>query len=107
MRIDYRSMLTMALLACLSLNAAAKPRKAPDALKLRNEYVARVQQQTALPEAPQNGSLWTPGAALQDMSGDYKASRLNDTIRILVSATTSAKSSGDVSQDRSLTAMRQ
>jgi flagellar L-ring protein precursor FlgH len=104
MRIDYRSMLTMALLACLSLNAAAKPRKEPDALKLRNEYVARVQQQTALPEAPQNGSLWTPGAALQDMSGDYKASRLNDTIRILVSATTTAKSSGDVSQDRSLTA---
>jgi flagellar L-ring protein precursor FlgH len=38
------------------------------------------------------------------MSGDYKASRLNDTIRILVSASTSAKSSGDVSQERSLTA---
>lgn len=104
MRIDSRSMLTVALIVCLGLSAAAKPKKQPDTLKLRNEYVERVQQQTALPETPQNGSLWTPDAALQNISGDYKASRLNDTIRILVSATTSARSSGDVSQDRSFTA---
>lgn len=104
MRIDCRLILTVALLVCLGLSAAAKEKKQPDALRLRNEYVERVQQQTALPETPQNGSLWTPGAALQNISGDYKASRLNDTIRILVSASTSARASGDVSQERSLTA---
>jgi flagellar L-ring protein FlgH len=93
----------VAVLLCFAAGAEAKAKK-PKFENLRNQYIARVQQQALPPEAPQTGSLWSPGAALLDMTGDYKARKLNDTIIIVVSESTSATSSGDVSQNREFSA---
>lgn len=54
-----------------------------------------------MPEAhPTTGSLWSPGAELNDVSLDYKARRLNDTLVILVSVKTSAAQNADVNSQR-------
>jgi flagellar L-ring protein precursor FlgH len=71
--------------------------------QLRAEYIARLQQQYAQPiEDGSLGSLWTSGAFLGDVSADYKATHLNDTITIVASVQTTAAQSGSVDSERSL-----
>lgn len=86
--------------ACFTpLRAGAKSKKNPELL--RAEYVARLQQQT-LPQQQQRelGSLWVSNSPLGDLSTDYKARGLNDTIVISVSVRTSASQSGSVNSQR-------
>lgn len=69
---------------------------------LREEYLARVQEQETT--APQRtlGSLWTPGED-SELSNDYKARKLNDTVVIVVSVATTASQSGTVNSSRATT----
>jgi flagellar L-ring protein FlgH len=82
------------------LSASAKP----DSQKLRADYIARMQQQSATVETTTLGSLYTPNGAFTDMSADYKAHRLGDIVTLLVSETTAAQSTGDVNNSRSFQA---
>jgi flagellar L-ring protein precursor FlgH len=71
--------------------------------QLRTDYIARLQQQDIHSVSGQTvGSLWTPGNTLGDLSTDYKARKLNDTIIILVSVQTTAAQSGDSSYQRTV-----
>lgn len=67
----------------------------------REEYIARIQQQTApVPSDTPVGSLWTNGGALTNMQMDYKASRLNDLVTIIVLQNTTAQATGNTSTQR-------
>jgi flagellar L-ring protein precursor FlgH len=74
-----------------------------DPTQLRNDYITRLQQQD-VKSAPDRtvGSLWSPSNSLGDLSIDYKARKLNDTIVILVSVQTTAAQSGDSSYSRTV-----
>lgn len=69
--------------------------------QLRQDYLARLEQQNA-PVATERsvGSLWRPDGALDDLSVDYKASRLNDVVVVQVSVQTTAAQSGNVNSQR-------
>jgi flagellar L-ring protein FlgH len=101
-------LLVMLLAAGLFLSgmASAFPRtkQKQDSDKLRSDYLARLQTQTALPEATTLGSLYTANGAYTDMSADYKARRIGDVVTLLVSETTAASSIGDVNNSRTFQA---
>jgi len=79
-----------------------KSKTSPD--QLRIDYIARLQQQDVHASSGQTmGSLWSPSATLGDLSTDYKARKLNDTIVILVAVQTTAAQSGDSSYQRTVT----
>jgi flagellar L-ring protein FlgH len=81
--------------------APAIAKTKPTQQELRQEYLARVQQQrVAQPETRSLGSLWAPGAPLGQLSTDYKARGLNDIITIVVAELTSAQSSGNLNSQR-------
>jgi flagellar L-ring protein precursor FlgH len=98
------------LLACLLLFAFASPafagapkksKNSPE--QLRSDYITRLQQRDVPAVSGGTvGSLWTPGNTLGDLSTDYKARKLNDTIVILVSVQTTAAQSGDSSYSRTV-----
>ena len=88
-------------LAC-SASVLKQPKKTPD--QLRAEYVDKVAQNYTEPEASRStGSLWTPGGLLTDVSVDYKARSLHDTLTVLVSVQTTAAQSGAVNNSRAFT----
>ena len=67
--------------------------------ELRTDYISRVQEQQ-MPAAERTvGSLWT-SSDLSELSSDYKARRLNDTVVILVGVQTKAAQTGDVNSSR-------
>ena len=66
---------------------------------LRSDYIARLQEENAPKSQRTVGSLWTPGD-VSDLSSDYKARKLNDTVVILVAVQTTAAQSGDVNSAR-------
>jgi flagellar L-ring protein FlgH len=68
--------------------------------QLRSEYIARLQEQDTQAEPHTVGSLWTPGGSLSDMSTDYKARHVNDTLVIVVSVQTTAAQNADVNSSR-------
>ncbi len=72
-----------------------------DPQKARADYVARMQQQTSAPptDVPL-GSLWTANGALTNLQSDYKASRLNDVVTIVVVQRTTAQATGNVGTQR-------
>ena len=68
-----------------------------------SDYITRLQQRDVPAVSGQTvGSLWTPGNTLGDLSTDYKARKLNDTIVILVAVQTTAAQSGDSSYSRTM-----
>jgi len=68
------------------------------------DYIARLQQQDVqAPSGQTLGSLWSPGNTLGELSTDYKARKLNDTITILVGVQTTAAQTGDSSYQRTMT----
>ncbi len=72
-----------------------------DPQKTRADYVARMQQQTTAPPAEVTmGSLWTSNGALTNLQADYKASRLNDVVTIVVVQRTTAQATGNVGTQR-------
>jgi flagellar L-ring protein precursor FlgH len=92
------------LLALPSLSVAKLPKKSKSSPEhLRADYITRLQQQDVHAATGQTvGSLWTPGNTLGDLSTDYKARKLNDTIVILVAVQTTAAQSGDSSYQRTV-----
>lgn len=95
-------LLALLALGC-SLVAQAKPKK-QDQQSARDEYIQRVQSQFAPQQEPTTlGSLWTPDGALAQMSSDYKARKLNDTVLINVVHSTTAQTSQDVTTERDFT----
>src|SRR4051812_47070143 len=83
-----------------SAPAWSKPKpKTPAAL--RTDYITRLQQYAAPPvEQRTVGSLWSSQNSLGDLSADYKARHLNDTITIHVAVQTTAAQSGTVDTSR-------
>jgi flagellar L-ring protein precursor FlgH len=72
-----------------------------DPQKTRADYVARMQQQISSPPADVTlGSLWTSNGALTNLQADYKASRLNDLVTIVVVQRTTAQATGNVGTQR-------
>jgi flagellar L-ring protein precursor FlgH len=79
--------------------AQARTKKPSSPAELRSDYVSRLQEQE-MPKAEHTlGSLWVSGDA-SDLSSDYKARKLNDTVVILVSVQTTAAASGNVNSSR-------
>lgn len=68
--------------------------------QLRADYLVRVGGMGIAPEGRTEGSLWEPGAPLEDLSSDYKARRLNDTVEVLVGVQTVAAQAGSVNNQR-------
>jgi flagellar L-ring protein precursor FlgH len=95
----------LACLLLLAVTVVAEPRvpkkskNSPD--QLRTDYITRLQQQDVHASSGQTmGSLWSSSSTLGDLSTDYKARKLNDTIVILVAVQTTAAQSGDSSYQR-------
>jgi len=95
-----RTVIAVSLVAFLYSQAAdARTSKKNSPAQLRSDYIARLQEQEA-PKAERTvGSLWIPGD-VEDLSSDYKARKLNDTVVILVAVQTNAAQSGDVNSAR-------
>jgi flagellar L-ring protein precursor FlgH len=102
--LGWRHLCAATLLGAMIAPAAAagifnKAKKDP--AQLRTDYLTRLQEvDEHATEGRTVGSLWSPGGALSDLSIDYKARKLNDTIVILVSVQTTAAQSGDSSYQR-------
>jgi flagellar L-ring protein precursor FlgH len=101
--LTYSKRATLALLF-LSLGmtswARVKPEKRPPQ-DLRADYLVRLNEQyMPPPQARTVGSLWSSANALGDLSTDYKARNVNDTIVVQVSVQTTAAQSGDVNSAR-------
>jgi flagellar L-ring protein FlgH len=94
------------LLTCLALGTitvqASNPKtsKKNSPAELRSEYIARLQEQEPAPVSNTVGSLWNAGGDMTDISADYKARKLNDTVVILVAVQTTAAQTGDVNSQR-------
>jgi flagellar L-ring protein precursor FlgH len=94
--------IVLAMALASTARAGFKPKTA---LQTREEYLSRVQQQQALAPVPTTvGSLWTNGGALTDLSTDYKATHLNDTIIIQIVQETVSEATGATTTGRDLAA---
>jgi flagellar L-ring protein precursor FlgH len=96
----------VAILALLATaHAWAKLPLSRNPQKTREDYIARIQQQTTAPpsDAPL-GSLWVSGGALTSLQTDYKASRLNDLVTIVVVQNTTATATGNTTTQRDFNA---
>ncbi|MGP8258699.1 MAG: flagellar basal body L-ring protein FlgH [Acidobacteriaceae bacterium] len=100
----HRLIAILLVVAVTPLAAAASTKKAKSQSdQLRAAYIARLQQQDIHAVSGQTvGSLWTPVNTLGDLSTDYKARKLNDTIVILVAVQTTAAQSGDSNYQRTV-----
>jgi len=79
----------------------AKVFTAKDPQQTRAAYIARVEQEGGVTQtAATLGSLWYPGAAYSELSTDYKARNLGDTVTLVVVEKTAAQSTGDVNGQR-------
>ena len=79
--------------------ASAKGNKKTSPAELRTDYISRLQEQEPAKPERTTGSLWT-SSEVSDLSTDFKARKVNDTVVILVSVQTSAAQSGDVNSQR-------
>jgi len=75
--------------------------KFKDPAQTRADYIAHLQDQPAAPAKMTAGSLWAAGGAFTDLTADYKARKVGDTVSIQVTLQTTAQSQGDVNQQRS------
>ena len=99
---------TQGVLTLFLLLAAAGPAQAvkftkppKDTPQLRAEYLARLQEQNLPPPDQRSvGSLW----ALGDLSADYKARNLNDTVTLVDGVQTTAAQSGTSDSQRTFSA---
>lgn len=87
------------VLTAMASNVEARTNKKSNTTELRSDYLTRVQEKE--PPKPERtvGSLWV-ASDVSDLSSDYKARKLNDTVVILVSVHTTATQSGDVNSQR-------
>ncbi len=96
-------LLVPALLAG-SAEAGVKLPKKKTAQELRSDYLTRLHEQyMPPPDARTAGSLWSAANSLGDLSSDYRARNVNDTIIVQVSVQTTAAQSGNVNSQRTFT----
>ncbi len=92
------------LLLSLARESQALPKMKPakkSAQELRADYLTRLHEQyMPPPDARTVGSLWSAANALGDLSSDYRARNVNDTIVVQVSVQTTAAQSGNVDSER-------
>jgi flagellar L-ring protein precursor FlgH len=97
--------LLIGVLLVLAITPLAKSEKAKksknNSQQLRADYITRLQELDghAVSETTV-GSLWSQSNTLGDLSTDYKAHRVNDTIVIVVAVQTTAAQSGNSSYQR-------
>jgi flagellar L-ring protein precursor FlgH len=99
-RVAALSALTALMAGMLAVPCAnAKEKRKTTPAELRTDYIARLQEQEPVKPEHTVGSLWTSND-LSDLSSDYKARKVNDTVVILVSVQTTAAQSGNVTSQR-------
>jgi flagellar L-ring protein precursor FlgH len=86
-------------MAAISARGARTSKKISPA-QLRSDYIARLQEQDNVASPHTTGSLWSPGGSFNELSVDYKARKLNDTVVILVAVQTTAAQNKDVNSSR-------
>lgn len=87
--------------ACATTPLVAKKTNPQNSDNSRAAYIARVQQQESQGKVITTmGSLWVPGGAYNELSSDYKARNIGDTVTLVVLEQTSAQSTGDVNSQR-------
>ena len=90
-------------LSAVCLPAGIKPVK-KTSQELRADYLTHLNEQYMPPPNPRTvGSLWSAANALGDLSSDYRARNVNDTIIVQVSVQTTAAQSGNVDSERTFT----
>lgn len=100
-RIHWRITSLALLLATGAVPAhAGKASKKETPAQIRSEYIQRLQEQEPAVSAHTTGSLWSPGGAFDELSVDYKARKLNDTVVILVAVQTTAAQNKNVNSSR-------
>ena len=99
-------MLTLSLFVAGSIShASVKLPKKKTSQELRADYLTRLHEQyMPPPDARTTGSIWSAANALGDLSSDYRARNINDTIVIQVSVQTTAAQSGSVDSQRTFSA---
>lgn len=81
--------------------AQAKKQKTTNEAQERAQYLSGLEEQPARSSSETLGSLWSPASSpLENLSSDFVARRLNDTVTILVSVQTTAAQSADVNSQR-------
>lgn len=98
------ALLGAAIVLSLATAAEAKPKKKDTPAQLRSEYIARLQEADVVAPRHTVGSLWSAGGDLNDLSADYKARKVNDTLVIVASVQTTASQEGDVNTSRTASA---
>jgi len=90
--------LLVAAVAPLGALGFGKKNKTNTPAQVRADYIAKLQEKDVPADSGKTvGSLWSPaGNVLGDLSTDYKARKLNDTIVIVAAVQTTAAQSGDV-----------
>ena len=84
-----------------SASVHLKPQAKKTSQELRADYLTHLNEQyMPPPNARTVGSLWSAANALGDLSSDYRARNVNDTIIIQVSVQTTAAQSGNVDSER-------
>ena len=98
------SIVILFIIAAVPLSALGfgKKNKTNSAMQTRTDYITKLQQHDVQADSGKTvGSLWSPsGNVLGDLSTDYKARKLNDTIVILAAVQTTAAQSGNSSYQR-------
>jgi flagellar L-ring protein FlgH len=100
MILSLRPLAAALLLSAVAAPAFAGTSKKQTPAQLRSDYLARVQEQDGSSVQRTTGSLWTPSGAYSELSTDYKARKLNDTVVIVVSVQTTAAQNADVNSSR-------
>ncbi|RXH57254.1 Flagellar L-ring protein FlgH [Granulicella sibirica] len=99
-RASFKAVIAVSVIAHGLAQAAIKPvKKTPQ--EMRADYLTRLHEQyMPPPDARTTGSLWSAANALGDLSSDYRARNVNDTIIVQVSVQTTAAQSGAVNSSR-------
>jgi len=85
-----------------AIPASSKKKKSEQ--DLRADYLHRLNEQYMPPPGAKTvGSLWSAANSLGDLSSDYKAHNVNDTIVVEVSVQTTAAQSGNLDSERTFT----
>lgn len=92
------------VLAAGLVPAAAKKQPRPPEPTALERYVEQAMATARAANDASAGSLWSSGALLTDLARDLLASRVNDTVTVLVAENASAVSSGNVQTARTSSA---
>jgi flagellar L-ring protein precursor FlgH len=95
-------LLFVAISPLSSQKATGKSKNSP--MQLRTDYLSQLHEQDPHADSGKTvGSLWSPvGSPLGDISADFKARQLNDTIVILASVQTAASQTGTSGYQRTV-----